>query len=117
MSAAVTTSFAAAITCASRGFPPTSCKTLGCFDLSRVPLPAAMMAMAVRVESLVESLVGPDELFFVDFAVSFVIGFKYTPWHAMRQATCARNGTRYSQPSDSRKLLNCMPLVDGVGIC
>jgi len=44
--------------------------------------------MAVRVESLV----GPDELFFVDFAVSFVIGFKYTPWHAMRQATCARMG-------------------------
>jgi len=72
-----------------------------------------MMAMAVRVESLV----GPDELFFVDFAVSFVIGFKYTPWPAMRQGHLCQNGTRYTQPSDSRKSLNCMLLVDGVGIC
>ena len=30
------------------GLPPTSCSTLGCFDLSRVPLPAAMIAMATR---------------------------------------------------------------------
>jgi len=39
---------AAAITCANRGFPPTSCNTFGSCDLSRVPLPAAMMAMATR---------------------------------------------------------------------
>ena len=39
---------AAAITCASNGLPPTSCSTLGCLDFSRVPLPAAMIAMAMR---------------------------------------------------------------------
>src|SRR5579863_756883 len=39
---------AARITCSSRGFPPTSCNTLGSCDLSLVPLPAAMMATARR---------------------------------------------------------------------
>src|ERR1700678_2224007 len=39
---------AEAITCASSGLPPTSCSTLGNCDFSRVPLPAAMMAMATR---------------------------------------------------------------------
>src|SRR5207245_2389099 len=39
---------AAAITCASSGLPPTSCNTFGCFDFSRVPLPAAMIAIASR---------------------------------------------------------------------
>src|SRR5713226_450025 len=43
-----TTLAAAAITCASSGLPPTSCSTLGCLDFSRVPLPAAMMAMAMH---------------------------------------------------------------------
>jgi hypothetical protein len=43
-----TTLVAAAITCASKGLPPTSCSTLGYFDLSRVPLPAAMIATAMR---------------------------------------------------------------------
>ncbi len=33
---------------ASSGLPPTSCRTLGSCDLSRVPLPAAMMATATR---------------------------------------------------------------------
>ena len=32
----------------SSGLPPTSCSTLGSCDLSRVPLPAAMMATATR---------------------------------------------------------------------
>src|SRR5438552_1697937 len=45
---AETTFVAAAITCASSGLPPTSCNTFGCFDFSRVPLPAAMMAIATR---------------------------------------------------------------------
>src|SRR5580700_8808340 len=48
MSFAGTTFCAVAITCARIGLPPTSCKTLGCFDLSRVPLPAAMIAIAIR---------------------------------------------------------------------
>src|SRR5437660_8591058 len=43
-----TTRRAAAITCASRGFPPASWRTFGCLDFRRVPLPAAMMAIAVR---------------------------------------------------------------------
>src|SRR2546423_15615606 len=42
------TRVAAAITCASSGFPPTSCNPLGSCDFSRVPLPAAMMAIAIR---------------------------------------------------------------------
>src|SRR5713226_644048 len=36
------------MTYASSGLPPTSCSTLGCLDFSLVPLPAAMMAMAMR---------------------------------------------------------------------
>src|SRR5437868_929661 len=40
------TSDADRITCATRGLPPTSCNTLGRFDFSLVPFPAAMMAMA-----------------------------------------------------------------------
>src|SRR5580658_6859681 len=48
MSFAGTTFCALAITWARIGLPPTSCKTLGCFDLSRVPFPAAMIAMAIR---------------------------------------------------------------------
>src|ERR1700758_4762696 len=36
------------MTCSSRGLPPTSCNTLGSCDLSLVPLPAAMMATAIR---------------------------------------------------------------------
>src|SRR5712691_6603740 len=40
---------AARITCSSNGFPPTSCNTLGNRDLSLVPLPAAIMATAMRV--------------------------------------------------------------------
>src|SRR3989442_12284677 len=43
-----TTLAAAAITCANSGLPPTSCSTLGCLDFSRVPLPAAMMAIAMH---------------------------------------------------------------------
>ena len=37
---------AAATTCASSGFPAISCSTLGRRDFSRVPLPAARIAMA-----------------------------------------------------------------------
>src|SRR5258707_1280853 len=47
MSCAGTTFCAVAITCARIGLPPISCRTLGCLDLSRVPLPAAMIAMAI----------------------------------------------------------------------
>src|SRR2546422_11632521 len=43
-----TTLAAAAITCANRRLPPSSCSTLGCLDFSRVPLPAAMMAIAMH---------------------------------------------------------------------
>src|SRR5437762_1054158 len=46
-----TTRVAAAITCASSGFPPTSCNTLGSCDFSRVPLPAAIMAIAISQKS------------------------------------------------------------------
>src|SRR6266481_5953017 len=48
ISFAGTTLVAVAITCARIGLPPTSCRTLGCRDFSRVPLPAAMIAMATR---------------------------------------------------------------------
>src|SRR5437879_12282011 len=48
ISFAGTTRRAAAITCASRGLPPASWRTFGCLDFRRVPLPAAMMAIAVR---------------------------------------------------------------------
>src|SRR5208282_3782175 len=47
ISRAGTTFSAVAITWARIGLPPISCRTLGCFDLSRVPLPAAIMAMAI----------------------------------------------------------------------
>ena len=50
IASAQATFLADAITWAKSGFPPTSCNTLGCFDLSRVPLPAAMIAMAVLRE-------------------------------------------------------------------
>src|ERR1700730_17796045 len=43
-----TTFVAAAITWARSGFPPTSCRTFGCLDLRRVPLPAAIIAIATR---------------------------------------------------------------------
>src|ERR1700722_7230877 len=43
-----TTFVAAAITWARSVFPPTSCRTFGCLDLRRVPLPAAIIAMATR---------------------------------------------------------------------
>src|SRR5229473_8458052 len=48
MSRAATTCVAAATTCASSDFPPTSCRTLGNCDFSRVPLPAAIIATATR---------------------------------------------------------------------
>src|SRR5579872_5369017 len=41
-----TTCVAAATTCASSGLPPISCSTFGRRDFSRVPLPAARMAIA-----------------------------------------------------------------------
>src|SRR5580692_3203332 len=53
-----TTRVAAAITWANRGLPPTSCSTFGSCDLRRVPLPAAMIAMATRGVDKV----GPEEL-------------------------------------------------------
>src|SRR5580704_16898967 len=39
---------AARITCSRSGLPTTSCNTLGNCDLSLVPLPAAMIAIAIR---------------------------------------------------------------------
>src|SRR5579871_5066168 len=48
MSCGGTTFFAAAMTCAKSVFTPTSCRTFGCLDLRRVPLPAAIIAMATR---------------------------------------------------------------------
>src|SRR6185312_4782821 len=52
MFCAGTTSAADRITCAKRGLPPTSCRTLGRFDLSRVPFPAAMMAIAKSCDDM-----------------------------------------------------------------
>src|SRR6187551_3496943 len=49
MSLGGTTCAALAMTCRSRALPPISCSTLGRFDLSRVPLPAAMMRIANRI--------------------------------------------------------------------
>src|SRR5437870_10235441 len=43
-----TTCGGGARTCARSGLRRTSCNTFGCFDFSRVPLPAAMMAIATR---------------------------------------------------------------------
>src|ERR1700687_2731814 len=74
MSAAGITCFAAAITCASRGLPPTWCSTLGSFDLSRVPLPAAMIATAVRAAAW-----GRFVAVWMDFDACFFLLFKYTP--------------------------------------
>src|SRR5579862_961343 len=45
MSCGGTTCAATAMTCASSGRPPISCRTFARFDLSRVPLPAAMMTI------------------------------------------------------------------------
>src|SRR6478752_10599520 len=47
-SAGGTTCVPAAITCARSGLPPTSCSTFGYLDFSRVPLPAAIIAIAKR---------------------------------------------------------------------
>src|SRR5580698_9549510 len=52
IASAGTSVFAAAITCSSSARPPTSCSTLGRLLLSRVPLPAAMMATAKPVDSM-----------------------------------------------------------------
>src|SRR5580704_4246346 len=60
---------AARITCSSRGFPPTSCNTLGSCDLSLVPLPAAIMATATRG--------APARTEALPFDFVFFIGFKY----------------------------------------
>src|SRR6202051_5211919 len=50
-----TTRVAAATTCASSGFPPTSWSTFGSCDFRRVPFPAAMIATATRgAEDVVE---------------------------------------------------------------
>src|SRR6185369_13028715 len=46
MFSAGTTFAAASITWRRSALPPTSCRTLGYFDFSRVPFPAAMMAIA-----------------------------------------------------------------------
>src|SRR6266702_6272569 len=52
MLSAGTSVFAAAMTCSRRALRPTSCSTLGRLLLSRVPLPAAMMATANPVASM-----------------------------------------------------------------
>src|SRR5258708_6566419 len=72
MSDGGTTRVPAAMTCASSGLPPTSCSTLASCDLRRVPLPAAMMAMATRGAE-------PVELFkpaFLDFFIylKYIVG-------------------------------------------
>src|SRR5262245_27609892 len=46
------------MTCANSGLPPTSCNTLGSLDFRRVPLPAAMMAIAVRGTADVDFFIG-----------------------------------------------------------
>src|ERR1035437_10721060 len=47
-----TSVLAAAMTCSRRARPPTSCSTFGRLLLSRVPLPAAMIATAKPVASM-----------------------------------------------------------------
>src|SRR5208283_1667212 len=89
-SLAGTTRVAAAITCARSVLPPTSCSTFGSCDLSRVPLPAAMMATATLGAKSVEVFEGVG---FVDFFIRPTI-----PWGggstkerlAHKASSCAR---------------------------
>ena len=89
-SLAPTTLAAARITCSSSGFPLTSCNTLGIRDFSLVPLPAAMIAIAIRgaaAERLeVEANFGQAE----DFALDFFIRTQYTlsPQRWLFQESC-----------------------------
>src|SRR5581483_2742250 len=78
------TCWAAAITCDNNDLPPTWCRTLGCFDFSRVPLPAAMIAIAVRK-------------FGADF-IEFQYNLRLT-----EMAQRCHNGTQYSQPFGAAK--------------
>src|SRR5882724_8368128 len=79
MSLGGTTLAAVAITWDRIGFPPTSCKTLGCFDFSRVPLPAAMMAMATRVSLLEEEDDFLAEVFAIVSVPEVVLGLHIHP--------------------------------------
>src|SRR5579863_1070692 len=113
MSAAGTTTFAAAITCASSGLPPTWCRTLGSLDLSRVPLPAAMMTMAVRVAGSA----GPDAASFAACALFLVIAFNIPRRHVRAHRIWIRDSTAYPQTQLSRKLLNYMLFVLCLKVC
>src|SRR5581483_9362919 len=75
---------------ASSGLPPTSCNTFGCLDLRRVPLPAAIIAIAVRAERLACEFIdfkyklqsaGSPELNLVVFVVPMC---KSAPFSAVR---------------------------------
>src|SRR5207302_9651066 len=81
-SLAGTTFVAASMTWANSGFPPTSCKTLGCLDLSRVPLPAAMIAIAIRGAVV---LLEAEECF-----LEGDIGFQYTATLGARTSLSAQ---------------------------
>src|SRR5437868_560165 len=76
-SLAGTTLAAVRITCSSSGLPPTSCNTLGSCDLSRVPLPAAMIATAIRGGTAgdVRNVLREET---VDFRFDFFIRPQYT---------------------------------------
>src|ERR1700684_1284024 len=90
--------FAVAITCARMGLPPISCRTLGCVDLSRVPLPAAMIAMAIRGALGVDRLDGEGfGLLFVLVRGIFAMLSQYTANQlriACRSGACAISAIR-----------------------
>src|SRR3569833_722809 len=88
-SLAPTTLAAAPITCSSSGLPPTSCNSLGIRDFSLVPLPAAMIAIAIlgALERFgVETNLAEAE----DFALDFFIRTQYTlsPQRWLFQESC-----------------------------
>src|SRR5208337_967554 len=92
MSRAGTTFSAVAITCARIGLPPISCRTLGCFDLIRVPLPAAMIAMAMR---------GGRGVDWEDFGLVFIV------FAMLRQYTVKANVEARLAASQQLLLINC----------
>src|SRR3954452_22803068 len=79
-SLAGTTLAAARITCSRTGLPPTSCSTLGICDFSRVPLPAAIIATAMRgtkgapdFDDRFDNRFTDAEVFNLNFAFNFFI--------------------------------------------
>src|SRR5260370_14242614 len=101
MSSAGTICLAVAMACARIGWPPTSCRTWGCFDLSRVPLPAAIMttAMEIRAGCGVE----------FDLRFAFAMLSQYTA-NAVVETRLAASQTA------ERALVKSLGLYQGIGL-